>query len=65
MPKKKKQSINRWFGLILLIVFGALVGSVFSYFQDKVIASIAALAIAIAFVIITKLAGIEPGWPKN
>ena len=65
MPKKKKQSINRWFGLILLIVFGALVGSVFSYFQDKVIASIAALAIAIAIVIITKLAGIEPGWPKN
>jgi len=60
-----KQSINRWFGFILLIVFGALVGTVFSYFQNKVIASIAALAIAIAFVIITHLAGIEPGWPKK
>ncbi|HUD81750.1 MAG TPA: hypothetical protein VMR08_03985 [Patescibacteria group bacterium] len=65
MSNNVKKPITRWLGVISLIIFGALIGWDFSAFQSTVTAVIVSVIIAIVFVLVTKLANIEPGWPKD
>lgn len=60
-----KKPWTRWLGIVSLILFGVLVAWDFSAMHSKLKAVIVAIIIAAIFVIVTKLADIEPGWPKG
>jgi di/tricarboxylate transporter len=62
---KAKKPWTRWLGILSLIIFVALVGWDFSAIHSTAKAAIVAVIIAAIFVIVTKLANIEPGWPNN
>lgn len=55
---------SKWFGVVSLIIFGALVGWDFSAVHSTLYAIFVGIVIAAVFVLVTKSAGIEPGWPK-
>ena len=65
MSDSTKKPVTRWLGVASLIIFGTLVGWDFSAIHRTAMAVIVAIVIAIVFVLVTKLANIEPGWPKN
>ena len=65
MSDSPRKPITRWFGVISLIVFGALIGWDFSAIHSTAKAVIVAAIIAIVFILATKLANIQPGWPKE
>jgi hypothetical protein len=65
VSNKTKKPITRWLGIVSLIIFGVLIGWDFSAIHSMANAVIIAVVIAIVFVLVTKLANIEPGWPKD
>jgi len=60
-----KKYWTRWLGIVSLILFGVLVAWDFSAIHSMAKAVIVAIIIAVVFVVVTKLANIEPGWPKD
>ena len=65
MSDNNKKPLSRWLGIISLIIFGGLIGWDFSAIHSTAKAVIVAAVIAVVFVLVTKLANIEPGWPKD
>jgi hypothetical protein len=62
---QKKNSPGKWWGLVALIIFGLFIAEDFSAVHPTVEAAGIGIVIAIIFVGVVKLTGIEPGWPKD
>lgn len=65
MSDNVKKPWTRWLGIVSLILFGVLVAWDFSVIHSTLKAVIVAIIIAVVFVVVTKLANIEPRWPKD
>ena len=62
---ENNKSYSKWLGVVSLVIFGALIGWDFEAIHSTAKAIIVGIVIAIVFVVVTKLANIEPGWPKS
>jgi lipopolysaccharide export LptBFGC system permease protein LptF len=60
-----KQFFSKWKSIIALAVFGLLVGTDFSVVSSSMLAVIIGIVIAAVFVVISKLTGLDMGWPKS
>jgi hypothetical protein len=65
MAKDNRQSSKKWLGVIILILFGALIAWDFSAIQNKPAAIVIGIIIALAVTLVSKALDVELGWPKN
>jgi FtsH-binding integral membrane protein len=65
MSTSNERSPKRWLGVVLLILFGALVAWDFSAIHQWLQATIIGIVIGLIVVLVSKAIDVDLGWPKG